>query len=125
MKTCSKCGFVGDKSLFTKKRNVCKPCIKEYHKEYQIKNKDKIKDIKKEYGIKNKDEIKRRIQDYQNKNKKKIKEYHKEYNIKNKYEIKDVYVKHLIKGIKSEDISPELIEMKRIEIAMKRELKNK
>ena len=33
MKTCSKCGFVGDDSLFEEKSNICKKCRKEYKKE--------------------------------------------------------------------------------------------
>lgn len=45
MKTCSKCGFVGDETLFVKHNNWCKECKKEYMKNYQKNNPDKIKEI--------------------------------------------------------------------------------
>lgn len=41
MKTCSKCGYVGDDVEF--KRFRCKKCIKIYHQEYNKKHSDKIR----------------------------------------------------------------------------------
>ena len=48
IKTCKKCGFVGDESFFTKGQNVCKKCHNKYKNEWKkikkIKEKDRVKD---------------------------------------------------------------------------------
>jgi hypothetical protein len=47
MKTCNKCGFTGDESLFKKGANTCKQCYNKYMAEYVEKNRAKIYDINK------------------------------------------------------------------------------
>ena len=48
IKTCKKCGFVGNESSFPKKGNLCKICNREYQNEWnrnkKIKEKDRVKD---------------------------------------------------------------------------------
>lgn len=43
IKTCSKCGFVGEESLFIKNENICKKCKSEYYKQLKISQEGKIK----------------------------------------------------------------------------------
>lgn len=43
MKTCSKCGFIGEDNLFIKDRNLCKQCQKERSRNYYLENTEKIK----------------------------------------------------------------------------------
>ncbi len=43
IKTCSKCGFVGESKLFVKTENTCKKCRAIHVKMYNDENKDKIK----------------------------------------------------------------------------------
>lgn len=47
MKTCSKCGFVGEDNLFIKKGNICKSCAalraKKWRKEHPLEDKEIIK----------------------------------------------------------------------------------
>jgi hypothetical protein len=64
--------------------------IKEYKKEYHLKNKERIK----EYRLKNKERIKEQKREYRLKNKERLKEYHKEYNLKNKERLKEYRLKN-------------------------------
>jgi len=143
MKTCIKCGFVGDVSLFAKKLNQCKQCISKHKKEYREKNKEKIREQQGKHYKKNKEKIILQISVWSLKNKDKKSVYNKKYRKRNVDKINtyhgklwseyrdnlDVrYIKKLLCNsaeLKYLDIPPELIEMKRIEIAMLRELKNK
>jgi hypothetical protein len=43
IKTCSKCGFIGEESLFIKDGNICKKCKSEYYKQIIINQEGKIK----------------------------------------------------------------------------------
>ena len=72
---------------------------KEYNREYQFKNKEKIKKRRKEYRLKNKIKVKEQvkksylkniktIKEYRLKNKEYQKQYNKEYDLKNKERIK-------------------------------------
>ena len=57
MKTCSKCGVVGEDLLFRTNRNICKTCDHKYHHEHYMKNRSKIlKRCKKRFDN-NKEEI--------------------------------------------------------------------
>ena len=56
---------------------------KEYNKEYNLKNKERLKERKREYYLKNKE-----------KNREKIKEYDKKYYLKNKEKIKEYQLKN-------------------------------
>jgi len=130
---------------------LCKKCTKEYNKEYWAKNKDKFKERGKEYRAKNKDKLKEyraknkdKFKEYRAKNKDKLKEYRaknkdkfKEHRAKNKDKFKEykkegtvklsnVYVKGMLRtsGIKKHQITPELIELKKQQILLYREIKN-
>jgi hypothetical protein len=65
---------------------------KEYMKEYNEKNKEKIKEYKKEWNEVNKEKIKEKEKEYREKNKDKIKEYNEKYKENNKEKIKE-YIK--------------------------------
>ena len=71
---------------------------KEYHRQYYLKNKDKIAGQSKQYYIKNKDKIVERCRQYSLKNKDKILERKKRYCLENKEKIaeqmKQYYIKH-------------------------------
>jgi hypothetical protein len=64
VKTCSRCGFVGEDDLFCKTQNTCKHCISVAYKIYREKNKEKIKQSKKEYNLKNREIIKAKRHKY-------------------------------------------------------------
>ena len=151
-KTCSKCKvskLVGD---FTKSKNTkdgfhnqCKQCNKEYclanknkiaeynlankdkkaeyDREYCLANKDKIAEYNREYNLANKDKVAECNKEYNLANKDKIAEYNREYNLA----LSDNYVLSCIK--KSTEFPPnaeipaELIEAKRLDIKIKRLLK--
>ena len=53
--------------------------LKEYKRQYYLKNKEKHKEKNKQYREKNKEEIKEYQQDYREKNKDKLTEYRKDY----------------------------------------------
>ena len=59
IKICSKCGFVGEESLFGK-GNICKKCKAEYDKKYSLEPQEE----RKKYEEKNKDKIKKQQRDY-------------------------------------------------------------
>ena len=122
--------------------------ISEKSKEYRLKNKEKISERKKEYRLKNKEKISEKDKEYRLKNKEKISEKAKEYRLKNKEKISkrmkeyvaknielyrrynrkktecvsDYYVKRILlqTGFIEEQISPELIELKRITLKTER-----
>lgn len=98
-KICIKCFEIKDISNFGKAkvnkdghRGRCSICIKQYRKEYDLKNKDKIKkrhkkyqgEYGKQYRIKHKEQIKEKQKLYRLNNKNKIKEYSKKYELNNK-----------------------------------------
>jgi uncharacterized Zn finger protein (UPF0148 family) len=119
MKTCSKCGFVGDDELFVKGRIVCLECNKERKKEYYESNKKYVKEKAKEYRENNREKylissrkyyesnkysinkvnsnyrennrekIAKMKKEYCENNKEKIKEYHREYRENNKEKISE------------------------------------
>lgn len=100
MKTCRKCSNFKEFSDFYKRgksyRSNCKSCEyeislsrKEYFKEYQKENKDKIKEYYSKYKANNKEYINNYHSNYRIVNKDKIKEYQVNYFIDNKEEIID------------------------------------
>jgi len=64
MKTCIKCGFVGDDELFKPKTNRCKNCIYLEGKLYRERNAEKIKQKKREYELNNREIIKEKHHQY-------------------------------------------------------------
>ncbi len=100
MKKCSKCKEEKELSKFNKDkkskdghRTQCMKCRsklrKEYDKEYNKKNKEKINEYRKEWREKNKEYFK----EYREKNKEKIKERNKKYNKNNREKLNE-YVKN-------------------------------
>jgi len=104
MKKCTKCKVDKEITEFFKDKQrkgglypSCKECGKEYHKEYNKKNKDKIIEHKKEYYKKNKNKINKSNKEYYEENKDKVAERVKEYYKENKYKIierQNEYVKN-------------------------------
>lgn len=152
MKTCSKCGFVGENIFFTLKFYTCKKCTSKYNKEYKNKNSIKIKETNNIYVLKNKESIKEYKANYYKANRKKIlenkkiyrlenEEKIKNYRIKNKNKIKlnydyhkktltDYYIINVLKNkniLMTSDIKkyPELIKLKREQIKIIRLIKQK
>ena len=85
-KHCSKCKIYKPLDCFSKckgkwdgLRCQCKCCCKEYKKQYQQKNTEKLKEYNKEYYKKNPEQIKDKSKIYREKNQEKIKETNKEY----------------------------------------------
>jgi hypothetical protein len=117
--------------------------IAERCKKYRLGNKEKIVEINRRYFLENKEKISEKCKEYRLENKEKISERNKKYYLKNKkgggdyllYGRKsrelllDGYVKSILKkmGFLQEQITPELIELKRINIKTERlcrQLKN-
>ena len=142
--------FAKDKSTKDGINSQCKKCRKEYRlnnqekfskycKEYKLNNKDKIKEKNKEYRLNNQEKFSKYFKEYRLNNKDKIKEYTlnnkdkkckylKEYSKKITLSLPDSYV---LKSIKLQtsfphnaEIPAELIEAKRLEIKIKRLLKD-
>ena len=100
---CNKCGIDKPIEEFEKGRSVCKGCKKERQKEYYKENAEQIKEYQKEYAKKNAE---------------RIKEHKKEY----RKNLSDGYIKQEFKhqGYPPNQITPELIEVKRLIIKTKR-----
>lgn len=90
-KKCSKCGEIKpiNSINFSKGKNKCKGCVsirnkekyeknKEWYKNYNKVNKEKIKIKSSKHYNKNKDKLKKRNLDYYNNNKEKVSEYYHE-----------------------------------------------
>ena len=113
-KTCIKCGEIKTIDLFRTKRNQCKNCCKEIYREYYKNNPDICTKYRREnYG-------------YASLQSKKYVEKHPEKKslLRKKHisNLHDWYIKDLLKltGFKPEQITPELIELKRITIKTER-----
>jgi hypothetical protein len=65
--------------------------IKAYHREWRLKNKEKLKEQSKAYYEKNKEQAKKSNKDWKQKNKERLEEYLAEYKIKNKEYIKEYH----------------------------------
>jgi hypothetical protein len=68
--------------------------IKEYQKQYRLKNKDKLRASNKEYYFNNKERIKPIQKKYRDANKDKIRERDKKYRLKNKDRIRKYKIKN-------------------------------
>jgi len=126
-KRCSKCKTAKDIVAFSKNKSkksgyhsICKNCVCEYREQ----NKKRIKEYDKFYYLKNKKRIIDRIKSY---NKQHGHMVRKSY-VKNKekYRDADFYIIALLKkqiSIGGQQISPQVIEAKRIVLKLKREIK--
>ena len=137
-KICSKCGikklvseFSDDKSRKDGLSYVCKLCKRADYSKYYLCNKEKVNDTHKNYQIKNKDAVSKYKKEYYSINKEKIKRYrlkikekileHNKNYIKN---ISDSYARAIVKKQTScTNPHPELIKLKRVQIQIKRFLK--
>lgn len=84
MKTCTKCGLIGELGLFCKNKNLCRECNKSQCKEYKNKNKDKCEEYNKQYRISHSEELKLARIKWNTNNKDKIREYDKRYKDSNR-----------------------------------------
>jgi len=84
IKTCTKCGFIGDDVKFRKGKNVCKKCIAEYNKQYCENNKEKYAEYKKKYYENNKERCAEREKQWRENNKERYAERQKQYYENNK-----------------------------------------
>ena len=152
-KRCSKCGKIKSIDLF--RRGVCKECIKEYNRLYSIKNRDLIAKIQREYQANNVEKIKAQRKEYNSSVAEIRREKEAAYRQRRRelYDAKkakdigafrerqrasmrkriaslsDGYIKERLtkQGFKNEQITPELIELKRITLKTTRlchQLKN-
>lgn len=100
--------------------------VKKYQSEYRKNNKEKINTLKKEYRKKNIEKVKEYTKKYYENNKEKIKEYRdknpEKYKTK-KYtkNMSDGYIASVLK-INIAECPPELIELKRAQLQLKREI---
>lgn len=120
MKTCSKCHIEKDESEFSKskehaggRRNICKFCSSNYHKKY-------VHDS----GSNKRHYLKQR--EWKIENKERNIEKNRSWERKRKREMMDSYLRTLLtkQGIQKEGITPEILEIKKTIIQIKRKIKN-
>ncbi len=117
-KTCSKCGEVKPLSDFHRNKKEkdeyqcqCKACRRPYDKKYNKDNKEKISAYNKQYRENNKE---------------KLLAHNKQHKREQGKILSTTYVKNILTGtfkIKQADITPEMIELKREQLLIKRALK--
>jgi hypothetical protein len=123
-KKCSKCGKTKESIFFRKNRSQCKKCCLIFHKEWKIKNKEKLIIKRLEYVNKNKEKINSITRKCWGINKEK---YNKKRN-KESLSLHDNYIKSLITlklKIKSKEVSKDMIMTQRAVILFKRSIKLK
>ena len=130
MKKCSKCGefkaphmFYKDKTKKDLLSNWCKKCKKEYRAIYHEKNKERRSQTNKKYKEKNKERISQTNKKYKEKNKEALilKDRKRIEMMSNYYIVKTLRQQ----GIPKDQIAPELIELKRAILKVKRAIKQK
>jgi len=95
MKICGKCNIEKPFEDFTFREKVnryesrCKECVKEYDKEYYVKNKQKIIDRSNSYYKENTEKVLLTTKEYREKNKIKVKKRKVDYHIKNVEKIRE------------------------------------
>lgn len=72
---------------------------KQYYKQYNIENVDKIKEYSKQYCIENADKIKEDKKQYRIENSNYYKEYNKQYRIENTDKVKEYFKQHYIENV--------------------------
>jgi hypothetical protein len=143
---CPKCGVKKSLDQFSKKGNYCKQCVSEYNAKnkgkraiYLTENKERILKRQTEYNAKNKDKIAKRQAEYYAKNKDKLAEYRAKNrdkiikqiakcNAENSAVLSDPILKGIIHrkfSIERIDIPAEMVELYRMQIKLKRLIKQK
>ena len=138
-KKCTKCGVVFPLTTEYFYRDSyakigfsahCRSCMAIYIKEYNNKNKEKIKEQRKEYYSKNREKLIEYTKEYASKNREKRKEYRSknkekinEYARKLVYNLHDCYIAGGLLKMRVKDVPKEVLELKRIIIKLRRELK--
>lgn len=115
VKVCTKCNISKPLSEYNKNKNICKPCEKEYKKEYYQKNKDKIKAKVSEYRENNKDKVQETNRKYKENHRQLLREKAKVYYHDHAEELKGTRNEYLSEYNKKyyEDNKEELINKKR------------
>jgi hypothetical protein len=134
IKTCIKCGFTGSEVQFVKSGNICKACHKACQKAYR--QSDKYKACHKAYlkAYRQSDKYKEYHKAYQQSDKNKAcqkayrqsdhdKEYQKAYRKSKIINMSDGYIVNSALKMHMSDAIPELIELKRIQIKIIREIR--
>jgi len=79
-------------------KEECCVCVKEYRKEWYLKNKEHVKEHKKEWYLKNKEHVKEHSKEWNLKNKEHAKEHSKKWYLKNKEHAKEHSKKWYLKN---------------------------
>lgn len=146
MKTCTKCNETKPYSEFSKDRSKkdgyksnCKDCCKsykdqrrefykEYDREYYKRNKEELRKFRKAYRANRKEAIAAYGRKYLQENKEEILEHKKHYKRKIRRELTDEYIKNQIMKTDwpfgRDEITPELIDRKRLQIQLHRTIKS-
>jgi len=122
VKTCTKCGKTKHGDEISVNQSWCKMCVVEYNKKYREENKEMNAEHQKKYREENKEMLAERQKKYYEENKEVIAGYSKKRNEL----LPDLFVKARIKiqyKCDNEDITPEMIEIKRAQIKLKRMIK--
>ena len=97
-KVCSSCDVEKPQQDFYSGRNKCKVCylgnIKKYDIQYRKKNKELLKEKHKQFYIKNKEKINKKNNKYSEENREKLREYAKKYYKENKKMLLDKQSKY-------------------------------
>lgn len=127
-KICKTCNIEHNLDNYNKNRLVCKTCSRNECKVYYNNNKEKSKIRNIEWHSKNKEKHRIRVSKWLLNNPEKAKLIHKyafEKYLKNsRLLLKDSYIKRILiqnTKLKAKDITPELIELKRKQLTLKRQ----
>ena len=95
-KICTKCGKEKNLNEFNKKSNLCKDCIREYKKEYYLRNKDMIKAKVQEYRNNNKDRVNATQKKYKESHRELLREKQRKYYNENKVVLNEKHKEYMI-----------------------------
>lgn len=131
MKRCTKCGIEKHLDFFTKSKNICKKCKCIYYKKYREANYEKV--IKKQavYREEHREKGREYAKIYKIKNIEKVREKDrlrgKVRKNKSAYKLTEGYVRRLLnlKNIENIESIKKLIDLKRIQLLITRELRGK
>ena len=133
---CIDCGVIFSYTLRKKDITRCRECFnKIYLSNWKKNNRERVKELQYNWVKNNPEKVKKMYKNWAKNNPKKLKELQNKWaknnpdkvkvsRKKNRYTLKESYIAGLL-GIKAKDCPPELIELKRVQIQLHREIYTK
>ena len=129
-RVCRKCGqekplseFVNNKMCALGHAYTCKQCASQYMRKWRADNSEKVRENSRKQRITNPEKVREKSRKWYAANPEKVREKSRKYRRKAREELSYYYLKRQLKT-RHLPITPEMIDYKRIQLKLYREIKN-